>query len=87
MAFKAFLRTQFLTVTGLTQILSFCSNFYPNLPSKDSRNKKELSGHSNQSNPRLYILLFSMKTIINVCPIWAFLGTNGLMVKNQVVTA
>ena len=29
----------------------------------------------------------SMKTIIIFCAVWFFLGTNGLMVKVQVVTA
>ena len=57
MPFKAFVRTEFLTLTALTQILSFWSNFYRNLPSKDGRNQKELSDYPNQSKSRPYILL------------------------------
>ena len=30
---------------------------------------------------------FSVKSTINFCAIWAFLGRNGLMIKDQVVTA
>ena len=55
MAFKTFWRTRIFTLTGITQTLSFWSNFDPNLPPEDGRNQKQPSDFPNQSKSRPYL--------------------------------
>ena len=59
------------TVTGFTQ--SFGSNFDPNLPLKDGRNLKYQVIQTSK-NQGAISYQYSIKTIINFCSIWAFLG-------------
>ena len=86
MPFKAFWRTQIFTVTRLTKVWVFGPTLTLIYPLKLAKIKNNYQVIQISQNQRPNSFQFSIKTVINFCAIWAFSGTNGLMVKDQVVT-
>ena len=87
MPFKAFWRTQILQWQDLAKICVFDPTLNPIYALKISEIKNSHQVIQISQNQGPICFQFPVKTIINFCAIWAFLGRNGFMIKDQVLTA